>query len=456
MKLQKTNVILINCDDMGYGDLGCYGSPVNHTPFLDRMAEEGMRFTSCYSPSPVCSPSRAALMTGCYPPRVGINRVLFPGEALGLNPEEFTLPQLFKNAGYHTMIVGKWHCGDQQEFLPCKFGFDDYFGLPYSNDMGRQAGKNEYNPPLPLISGDEVIQQQPDQRGLTERYTEQSIRFIRSHADEPFFLYFAQMHVHLPLYAADRFCKESENGDFGACVAEVDWSCASIAAELKRLGIYENTLLLFTSDNGSRGDHGASNAPLRGGKFTTWEGGQRVPLIAHWHGHIPAGTVNDGIISHIDFLPTFAALTGEKLSGNVIDGINQLDTFFDPEIHLRDCMAYFGSNNGTAEERAGYFNAFRVGDWKLHFRVNGEECSLLYNLRDDIGETEDLSEHFPEIVKQISDRADELRNKLGDQGRLNFGTECRPAGKVENPVPLTYYDENHPYIVALYDKDDIG
>lgn len=453
---KKPNVVLINCDDMGYGDPGCYGSTVNHTPFLDKMAEEGMRFTSCYTASPVCSPSRASLMTGCYPPRIGINRVLFPGEGIGLNPEEFTMPQMFHNAGYHSMIVGKWHCGDQKEFLPRQFGFDEYYGLPYSNDMGMQKGRTDKEkfPPLPLVFGDEVIQEQPDQKGLTERYTEKCVDFIRRNRSNPFFLYFAQMHVHLPLYAADRFVKESENGDFGACMAEVDWACESIVAELKRLDLLEDTLILFTSDNGSRGDHGASNKPLRGGKFTTWEGGQRVPLIAYWKGHIPAGTVNDGIISHIDFLPTFAELTGEKLSDNVIDGVSQLPTLFDPSVHLRDHMVYFGSNWG--EETRGYFNAYRLGDWKLHFRADKVEGYQLYHLSEDIGEERECAAEHPDIVAEIEKRAAVLRKKLGDEGTGVDGTECRPCGYKENPVTLTAYDENHPYIVALYDKDDVG
>lgn len=455
--MQKPNVVLINCDDMGYGDLGCYGSNRNHTPFLDGLAERGMRFTSCYSASPVCSPSRAALMTGCYPPRIGVNRVLFPGEGIGLNAEEFTLPKLFKQGGYQTMIVGKWHCGDQPEFLPDQFGFDDYYGIPYSNDMGRQQADSK-NPPLPLIRGNEVIEQQPDQKGLTERYTEACVNFIRENArkNRPFFLYYAQMHVHLPLYAADRFTKESENGDFGACMAEADWSCACLEAELKRLGILENTIFIFTSDNGSRGDHGACNAPLRGGKFTTWEGGMRIPLIISWPGHIPAGTVNDGIITHMDFLPTFAALLNQKVSENIIDGLNQLDAFFNPAVSSRNEMAYFDSNRRNSDDKYGNLNAYRVGDWKLHLRIQGEDCCELYNLKKDISESENVAAANPEIVNRIKEKIMNLRKKLGDQTSGVCGEECRPCGQVDEPKPLTTYDENHPYIIAFYDKDDAG
>lgn len=447
----KPNILLINCDDLGYGDLGCYGSRCNQTPFLDQLAKDGMRFTSCYAASPVCSPSRAALMTGCYPPRVGITRVLFPGESEGLSDGEYTIAQMLKDAGYRTMIVGKWHCGDQPEFLPCRHGFDHYYGLPYSNDMGIQSGTSDNYPPLPLISDDEVLEEQPDQKGLTERYVEHSIEFIRKNREHPFFLYFAQMHVHLPLYALDRFQQESKNGDFGACVAELDWACAAIVAELKRLDLYQNTLILFTSDNGSRGDHGASNFPLRGRKFTTWEGGQRVPLIAHWAGHIPAGTVNEGIFCHVDFLPTFAALADGKVPELPIDGINQLETFFRPEVCPRNQMIYFGQNSG-----GGDLNACRIGDWKLHLRVDGKDCCLLYNLKDDIGESVDLSQKYPEKVEEIKAVMALWREALGDKKAGIDGKSCRKAGYVENPKTLTVYDENHPYIVAMYDKDDQG
>lgn len=285
----KPNIILINCDDLGYGDLGCYGSKVNKSPNIDLLAKEGMMFTDFYSASPVCSPSRGALMTGCYPIRIGFesfegDQVLFPGHPVGLNRSEFTIPQMLKEVGYTSMIIGKWHCGDQEEFLPLQYGFDRYYGLPYSNDMGRQRRKqgiqeelDKRYPPLPLIYNDKVIQEQPDQRSLIERYVEHANMFIRENKGKSFFLYFAPLQVHLPLYAPLRFVDESQNGDFGACVAAVDWALAAMVQELKYQGIYENTLLIFTSDNGSRGDHGASNAPLRGRKGFTYEGGMRVP-----------------------------------------------------------------------------------------------------------------------------------------------------------------------------------
>lgn len=276
----KPNILLINCDDMGYGDLGCYGSPVNRSPHVDALAQNGVLFTDFYAPSPVCSPSRGALMTGCYPNRIGFSSfegkaVLMPGQGIGISHGEYTLPQALKSAGYATMLVGKWHCGDQPEFLPTRYGYDRYYGLPYSNDMGRQrrtwAPVEQVDrdfPPLPLLEGEEVIQQQPDQRGLIERYVEQCVRFIResAQAGKPFYLNLAPLQVHLPLYAPERFVAESQNGDFGACVAAVDWALAALEAELKQLGLHDNTLIVFTSDNGSRADHGASNGPLRGGQ----------------------------------------------------------------------------------------------------------------------------------------------------------------------------------------------
>lgn len=218
----KPNVIIINCDDLGYGDLECYGSKINNSPYVNKLAESGMLFTNAYSASPVCTASRAGLFTACYPPRVNMHRVLFPGEAYGLNTSEYTMSDMFKENGYKTMIIGKWHLGDQMEHFPTNFGFDDYFGIPYSNDMGRQIGRLDF-PPLPLISGTEIIQEQPDQCSVTERYTEKAVSFIRKNKDENFFLYLAHMHVHLPLYAQERFMNESRNGDFGACVAEMDW-----------------------------------------------------------------------------------------------------------------------------------------------------------------------------------------------------------------------------------------
>lgn len=267
MAQRRPNIILINCDDLGYGDLGCYGSPVNQSPAIDALAARGIRLTDFYMASPVCSPSRGGMLTGCYPARIGFGSfdgdlVLFPGVGLGLAPDEHTVAARLRDLGYATMLVGKWHCGDQPGFLPNDHGFDRFFGLPYSNDMGRQAGADRDFPPLPLMLDDAILQQQPDQAALTERYTAECVRFIREHREEPFFLYLAHMYVHAPIYAPERFLRESSNGPYGAAVACVDWSTSVLMSELAALGLDEDTLVVFTSDNGSRAHSGASNAPL--------------------------------------------------------------------------------------------------------------------------------------------------------------------------------------------------
>jgi len=445
----RPNVILINCDDLGYGDLGCYGSKTNKSPYVDRLAENGIKFTSFYCASSVCSPSRAALMTGCYPARVGINRVLFPGEPFGLDPGEFTMPMMFKKAGYRTMMVGKWHCGDQKEFLPDKFGFDGYYGLPYSNDMGinlKTADKAKY-PPLPLISGGQVIEQQPDQRGLTERYVEKCVEFIRESKNDNFFLYFAQMHVHLPLYAAERFVNESENGDFGACVASLDWACGAISHELEKLGISENTMIIFTSDNGSRGDNGSSNFPLAGGKFSTWEGGHRIPCIISWKGKIEPGT-NGKIASQMDLLPTLAAILGRDLGKEKIDGVDLSEMIFDGGNSPRDEFVYW--------QMGKKLEAVRKGKWKLHFYKNDSPVKLLFDLETDISENDNLYDFNPKIVAELTEIYEKHKNMLGDDLTGVQGGESRKCMTVENPATLTVYDPDHPYIIAMYDKTEMG
>lgn len=475
--MDKPNIVLINCDDLGYGDLGIYGSKINKTPALDQMAAEGVRFTDFYMASPVCSPSRGAMMTGCYPPRIGFGsfdglRVLFPGQGVGLNPEETTIARVLKNAGYTTKIIGKWHCGDQKEFLPTKHGFDSYFGLPYSNDMGRQidygtdttSGRERASrPPLPLIRDDEVIQEQPDLRALTERYAEEAVRFIRDNGDEPFFLYFAHMYVHLPLYAPENMVSESENGDYGACVAGVDWVASVILDELKRQGLDDETLVIFTSDNGSRmQDQGGSNGALRGIKGTTWEGGQRVPCIMRWPGKIPAGEVRNQVAASIDFFPTLAAVAGADVPGDrMIDGLDISDLMFgeagaEPVESPRKEFFYYNENN---------LEAVRAGKWKLHvlkrdYYLPEDErdvvISELYDLESDIGETNNLFDDHPEVVAELTALLESCRKDLGDEATGVVGANARPSGHVDNPDTLTHYDPEHPYIFAEYDKGERG
>jgi len=464
----KPNVIIIFADDLGYGDLGCYGSKINQTPTLDKMADEGKKFSNFYVSSPVCSPSRASLMTGCYPQRISFGtfdglRVLFPGQGIGLSNEEKTVAKTFKESGYSTKIIGKWHCGDQEEFLPTNHGFDSYFGIPYSNDMGRQVKIKDYipndsslhkitewdRPPLPLVRDKEVIQEQPDQRSIAERYTEDAVKFMRENKETPFFLYLAHMQVHLPLYAAEKFVKESKNGDYGACVASIDWSTKVIFDELKELGIDENTIVIFTSDNGSRlQNQGGSNGNLRGGKGQTWDGGQRVPCIIRWPGKINEGQQTDALSTTMDFLPSITKLIGGNLPSKKIDGIEMSDLFFSNEnSSKRDSFLYYNEDE---------LEAIRYKNWKLHFKKEDKLINELYDLESDISEKVNLYSSHKEIVSKLSILADEFRKSLGDKYLDIKGKEVRPANKIDNPKPLTEYDENHPYMYAEYDKGERG
>ncbi len=455
---ERPNIILINCDDLGYGDLGCYGSQVNKTPHLDRMAAEGMRFDDFYMASPLCSPSRGAMLTGCYPRRIGFGTfeglgVLFPGQGVGLNPDEITIAEILKSQGYATRIVGKWHCGDQPEFLPTRHGFDSYYGLPYSNDMGLQASVLPHGrpmPPLPLLRDEEVIEEQPDQASLTSRYVEECVRFMREHRDRPFFLYFAHMHVHLPHYVPWRFLKSAVNGPYGAAVECIDWSVGVLLYELKRLGLDGQTLVIFTSDNGSRGDRGGSNQPLKGGKFNTWEGGLRVPCIMRWPGVIPAGSVNRELVTALDFLPTLARLAGaEPPTDRIIDGQD-----------IRPLL--FGEPGATSPHEAFFYylgdrlQAVRSGPWKLHVWRDGGALCELYNLAEDIGETRDVAADHPDVVRRLQALAEAMREDIGDAATGVPGRNCRPVGRVADPKPLTRFDPAHPYYMALYDLPDRG
>jgi arylsulfatase A-like enzyme len=466
---------------MGYGDLGCYGSEINRTPHLDRMAAGGLRFTDFYMASPVCSPSRGGMLTGSYPNRIGFDLfdglpVLFPGSSRGLHPDEKTFATLLKDAGYATALVGKWHCGDQKPFLPRNHGFDQYFGIPYSNDMGRQVvttpkkwikdfedwvntdygcGENPEEwqyPPLPLMRNDEVVQEQPDQAALTERYVAECVDFIRSKKDQPFLLYFAQMYVHLPIYTPEKFLKNSKNGRYGAAVEHVDWSVAVILDELKRQGLEENTLVIFTSDNGSRArDEGGSNGPLNGTKATCWEGGQRVPCIMRWPGQIPKGVECRDISTAMDFLPTFCELAGVEVpSDRTLDGKSLVESFADGvrKDETYDAFYYF---------HRGILQAVRKDTWKLHFyREKVGAVQELYALDTDVGETRNVIEDHPEIVKALTELADRARAELGDRELGIKGKGCRPQGIHGPNLPLTRFDSDHPYFIAEYDLADAG
>ena len=483
--MSRPNIVLINCDDLGYGDLGVYGSQINKTPAIDKMATEGMRFTDFYVASPVCSPSRGAMLTGCYPPRIDFGDfdggwVLMPGDPMGLNPNETTIAGALSEVGYTTKMIGKWHCGDQPEFLPTQHGFDSYFGLPYSNDMGRQVDdpmttdperieRLLARPPLPLIRDREVVQEQPDLRALTERYAEEAVRFIRENKEGPFFLYFAHMYVHLPLYAPEPMVNASENGDYGACVAGVDWVTEVLMDELKRQGLDEDTLVIFTSDNGSRmQDQGGSNGELRGIKGTTWEGGLRVPCIMRWPSKIPAGVVRSDITSSIDFLPTLAGITGADVpQDRIIDGTDISSLMFtgDDVTPPRDTFFYYMGNR---------LEAVRKGKWKLHVSrelrahqqtgivsqavidENAGTVPGLFDLESDIGETTNVYDNYPDIVADLSALAQACRVDIGDEATGMAGVNIRLAARVDNPETLTHYDPEHPYIYAEYDKSERG
>lgn len=473
MSTRPPNVVLMNCDDLGYGDLGCYGSQLNATPALDRLAQDGMRFTDFSMASPVCSPSRAAMLTGCYPPRIGFGDfdglpVLFPGHRFGLHPDEVTVAGALSGAGYATKLIGKWHCGDQPPFLPTRHGFDEYYGIPYSNDMGRQVPvpgmpdlrtiREEYGinfpvdemPPLPLLLGDDVLEAQPDQASLTARYVDEAVRFLRTHRARPFFLYLAHLYVHLPIYVQERFARESRNGVYGAAVAAVDWAAGVLRAELRALDLEEDTLIVFTSDNGSRAaGEGGSNWPLRGVKGTTWEGGIRVPFIATWPGRIPAGSVCTAATSSVDVLPTLAALAGAQLpTDRTIDG--------------RDMTALLtGASDVSPHEallcyRGNDLEAVRAGRWKLHLAKEGMAVEELYDLETDVGESTNVYDAHPEVVAHILAHAERARADLGDARLGLAGPGRRPVGTVDDPRPLTTFDPEHPYYMAEYDLMDRG
>jgi arylsulfatase A len=308
------NIVLVFADDMGYGDLGCYGARGWKTPNLDRLARQGIRFTDFYVPQAVCSASRAALLTGCYPNRVGILGALGPASRVGISDRETTLAQLLKTRGYATAIYGKWHLGCQPQFLPTRHGFDEYYGLPYSNDMWPNHPTAKF-PDLPLIEGEKTIALNPDQTQLTTAYTEHAASFINRHRDGPFFLYVPHSMPHVPLHVSARYRGKSEQGLYGDVIEEIDWSVGEILKALDRNGLERNTIVIFLSDNGpwlSYGSHAGSAAPLREGKATSFEGGVREPAIFRWPGHIPTGQVCREPAMTIDVLPTLAGIAGRS------------------------------------------------------------------------------------------------------------------------------------------------
>jgi arylsulfatase len=457
------NIILILMDDMGYGDIGTTGANQYDTPNLNRLANQGMRFTWYYCPQAVSSASRAGLLTGCYPNRVGISGALMPWATIGINPDETTIAEVLKTKGYHTGIIGKWHLGHHKEFLPLQHGFDEYYGLPYSNDMwpvdfdgvpiylkDTTSNKMKY-PALPLIEGNEKVGEVrtlSDQDKLTTDYTERAVRFIESHKKEHFFLYFPQSMVHIPLGVSDKFRGKSKQGLYGDVMMEIDWSVGEIMKTLERNGLDKNTLVIFTSDNGpwlNFGNHAGTTGGLREGKGTSWEGGQRVPCIMRWPGLIPAGTICSQLASSIDILPTLAAITGAQLPPRKIDGVSILPLMLgERDAAPRHIMYYYYQQNSLEGVQKDY--------WKLilpHKGISYEGVepgkdgwpgktvsreirqNELYDLRRDPGERYDVAAYYPEIVKELLSIADEARNDLGDDITKSPGMNRRKAGSIK-------------------------
>ncbi len=442
------NFIVFLADNMGYGDMGCYGSSAHRTPHMDRLAAESVRFTDYYSTSGVCTPSRTSLMTGCYPRRVNMhvdengNQVLFPVSCRGLHPNEITIARLLKDRGYATACVGKWHLGDQPPFLPTRHGFDRFFGCPYSEDMVPDERRPHW-PPLPLMRDEQVVEAPADRTDLTKRYTEEAVRFIRENRNRPFFLYLPHAmpgSTDRP-FASEAFARRSANGPYGDAIEELDWSAGEIAAVLDELGLTENTLFVLTSDNGAvRYDPPqGSNAPLKGWGYDTSEGAQRVPCIMRWPGRIAPGAVCDELISMMDILPTFARLAGtEPPSDRIIDGQDIAPFLFG------------GTDARSRYDDDGFFyyhmeqlQAVRSGPWKfylpleekiLDLRGTVQPCPLaLYNVRDDLGETREVSAEHPDVVEHLLRMAGKARKDLGDLGRE--GAHQRPAGRVDQASP---------------------
>lgn len=444
---RKPNFVIIFTDDQGYQDLGCFGSPTIQSPHIDKMAEEGIKLTSFYVAAPLCTPSCAALMTGSYPTRINMAEgvdfpVLLDADSKGLNPDEITIAEVLKSVGYKTGMFGKWHLGDQPEFLPTRQGFDEFFGLPYSYDISpfHQNNKKFNFPPLPLLEGETVIEENPDCDQLTRRITERSVRFIEAHNNQPFFLYIAHPDPHRPIYVSPDFIAdapdsikvrlEKEDGyvDYAArdqlykyAINEIDWSVGQVLDALKRNGIDDNTVVFFTSDNGPTI---GSAKPLRGKKGGFREGGVREPAVIRWPGKIPSGLVNDKLMSTMDLLPTFAKLAGAKIPDDrVIDG--------------KDIWPVL-VNNAESPHKAFFYHqrrklkAVRSGKWKLH--VNGEKPVALYNLEEDISESENVLEANRDVVDKLLMYVNQFQNDIKKNNR--------PAGFVEDPKPLSLRGPN--------------
>lgn len=440
MAPRRPNFILVLADNLGYGDLGCYGSTIHRTPHLDRMASEGARLTSFYVASGVCTPSRAALMTGCYPRRVGLHYttpdgyVLRPVSPNGLHPDEVTIAEVLRRQGYATGIIGKWHLGDQPAFLPTRQGFDSYFGIPYSDDQVEGRG---HAPPLPLMEDERVLEAPVDRDHLTRRYTGRAIAFLEANRNRPFFLYLPHaMPGSTPnAYSSPAFRGRSRNGAYGDAVEELDWSQGQILDALHRLGLEENTLVVWMADNGAvrRNPVQGSNLPLGGWGYTTKEGGQRVPCVVRWPGRVPSGQVTPVLTTAMDWLPTFASLAGAT----------------PPRVDGKNIWPVLTGRTDRSPHEAFYYyygeqlQAVRSGPWKLVLPLAEKLLTLqnavgkaelaLYDVENDPGETTNRAAGEMAVVKRLTALAEKARRELGDRGRPGRGQ--RPSGRVDHPTP---------------------
>jgi arylsulfatase A len=407
---RKPNIVVILADDLGYGDIGTFGATDIRTPNIDGLAANGIKLTSFYSTSPVCSPTRAALITGRYPRRLGIDHVFFPESFTGIPPEEVTIAEALKGNGYRTAIFGKWHLGHHRQFLPLQNGFDEYYGIPYSNDMMGVV----------YLRGNDVDSIKVNQKYITQTYTKEAVRFIDQNKDKPFFLYITHNMPHVPIYASPEFEGKSKRGLYGDVIEELDWSVGEVVNALKKNGLEENTLVVFTSDNGPWlifDVEGGSAGPLRQGKGTTFEGGQRVPAVAYWPGKIKPGTVYDDLASQLDLYPTIISLTGRQKTQTQkpLDGEDISPVLFGTGKRKGDEFAYY--SNGIIE-------AYRKGDWKIRLPQKDVKAgnavivpaadTLLFNLKNDIGEQHNLLKTNPTKAKELLASLEVYKKKIGD------------------------------------------
>ena len=449
-----TNIILVNLDDVGYGDFSCSGAYGYTTPHIDQLASQGVRFTHFLAGQPISGASRAGLLTGCYPNRIGFSGAPGPDSNYGVHQDEMTMGELLKQKGYATAIFGKWHLGSQYQFLPLQNGFDEYYGLPYSNDMWPfhpQQGEVFNFPDLPTYDGNEVVGYNTDQTRFTTDYTMRSIDFIKKNvqAGKPFFLYLAHNMPHVPLAVSDKFKGKSEQGLFGDVMMEIDWSIGEVWKTVQELGIEENTLIVITSDNGpwtNYGNHAGSAAGLREAKATTFDGGNRVPCIVYWKGHTQAGTICNKLASNIDLFPTFAEISGAPLPQRKIDGVSILSLFEGKtDANPRTSFVYYYNKNDLEAVTDGEFKlvfphkyvtygAYAPGNDGKPGKLATVElrASELYDLRRDPGERYNVLHQYPERAAKLMKIADEMRSQLGDDLTRVKGTENRKPGLVEH------------------------